>query len=82
MYLNFLRFTSRRRLRTKSYRNARNSSTTTKYSVDRLSDDETGGMYTVETENIFSALLLDWEANEKMPNELWKEMSDTYKEIA
>ena len=39
-------------------------------------------MYTVETENRFSALLLDWEANEKIPNELWKEMSETYKEIA
>ena len=65
----------------KSYRNAKNSSTTIKYNVEGLGDDETRGMYTVETENRFSALLLDWEANEKMPNELWKEMSDTYKEI-
>ena len=68
-------------LRVKVYMNSKKERVI-KYAVDKLDADDEVRLYTVHTENRFSALLNFLTANETMPNEVWADISKVYKEEA
>ena len=53
-----------------------------RYDLDKLKDEETKEAFQIETENRFSALLTEWTAEEKLPNELWEDMKKVWAETA
>ena len=69
-------------LRMKAYRSSRKTPPHLKYDLEKLQNDEVRERYTVETSNRFTVLLDDWRANERMPDEMWEEISKIYKESA
>ena len=69
-------------LRMKAYRNSRKTTPHLKFDLDKLQNSEYRDRYAVETRNRFTVLLDDWQANERMPDEMWAEISKIYKESA
>lgn len=53
-----------------------------KFDLEKLKDDKVRLQYTIQTENRFHALMADWSANEKCPEELWSEIKETITETA
>ena len=48
------------------------------FDVEQLVKEDIAKACTIETENRFSALLLDWSTTEKTPNEMWQEMKTAW----
>ena len=69
-------------LRMKAYRNSKRTTPHLKYDLEKLQIEEFREEYAVETRNRFTALLDDWRVNERMPDEMWEEMSKIYTESA
>ena len=69
-------------LRMKAYRNSKRITPHLKYDLEKLQIEEFREEYAVETRNRFTALLDDWRVNERMPDEMWEEMSKIYTESA
>ena len=66
----------------KAYRNSKRRTPHLKYDLEKLQIREFRDRYTVETSHRFTVLLEDWQAKERMPNEMWAEISKIYKESA
>ena len=66
----------------KAYRNSKRTTPHLKYDLEKLQIEEFREEYAVETRNRFTALLDDWRVNERMPDEMWEEMSKIYTESA
>ena len=66
----------------KAFRNSKRTTPHLKYDLEKQQDDKFRVGYVVETKNRFTALLEDWRVNERMPDDMWEEMSRIYTESA
>ena len=53
-----------------------------KYDIEKLQDPKTASIFALETSNSFSKLLEVWAEEDKMPEEIWKDMKKVYTEAA